>query len=59
MLILVGMLFIVINPYNLFNHQEGGALPPPTLAEMLQMAGEIGDGMAYLSSRKFVHRYPN
>ncbi|XP_067952059.1 insulin-like peptide receptor [Watersipora subatra] len=29
---------------------------PPTLREILQMAAEIADGMAYLSDRKFVHR---
>uniref|UniRef100_A0A8C1MNK9 Tyrosine-protein kinase receptor n=1 Tax=Cyprinus carpio TaxID=7962 RepID=A0A8C1MNK9_CYPCA len=30
--------------------------PPPTLKEMIQMAAEIADGMAYLSAKKFVHR---
>ncbi|XP_069505328.1 insulin receptor [Ambystoma mexicanum] len=30
--------------------------PPPTLPEMLQMAAEIADGMAYLNAKKFVHR---
>ncbi|KAK7116268.1 putative molluscan insulin-related peptide(s) receptor [Littorina saxatilis] len=29
---------------------------PPTVKEILQMAGEIADGMAYLSAKKFVHR---
>ncbi|XP_072284783.1 insulin receptor-related protein [Pyxicephalus adspersus] len=29
---------------------------PPSLKEMLQMAGEIADGMAYLNAKKFVHR---
>ncbi|KAJ2948131.1 hypothetical protein O0L34_g9931 [Tuta absoluta] len=29
---------------------------PPTLANILQMAIEIADGMAYLSAKKFVHR---
>ncbi|XP_075049385.1 insulin receptor-related protein isoform X2 [Mixophyes fleayi] len=29
---------------------------PPSLKEMIQMAGEIADGMAYLSAKKFVHR---
>ena len=29
---------------------------PFSLTEMLQMAGEIADGMAYLASTKFVHR---
>uniref|UniRef100_UPI00358E24DE insulin-like growth factor 1 receptor n=1 Tax=Myxine glutinosa TaxID=7769 RepID=UPI00358E24DE len=30
--------------------------PSPSLQEMLQMAGEIADGMAYLNAKKFVHR---
>ncbi|XP_061458058.1 insulin receptor [Rhineura floridana] len=30
--------------------------PPPTLQEMIQMAAEIADGMAYLNAKKFVHR---
>uniref|UniRef100_A0A1A8IH26 Tyrosine-protein kinase receptor n=1 Tax=Nothobranchius kuhntae TaxID=321403 RepID=A0A1A8IH26_NOTKU len=30
--------------------------PPPTLKEMVQMAAEIADGMAYLHAKKFVHR---
>ncbi|XP_041035673.1 insulin-like growth factor 1 receptor [Carcharodon carcharias] len=29
---------------------------PPTLKDMMQMAGEIADGMAYLNAKKFVHR---
>ncbi|XP_041863346.1 insulin receptor b [Melanotaenia boesemani] len=29
---------------------------PPTLKDMLQMAAEIADGMAYLNAKKFVHR---
>ncbi|KAM7142407.1 insulin receptor isoform 5-T5 [Molossus nigricans] len=28
----------------------------PTLQEMIQMAAEIADGMAYLNAKKFVHR---
>ncbi|KAG8449906.1 hypothetical protein GDO86_016543 [Hymenochirus boettgeri] len=31
-----------------------GAQPP--LQQMIQMAGEIADGMAYLNAKKFVHR---
>uniref|UniRef100_A0A8V5GMN0 Tyrosine-protein kinase receptor n=1 Tax=Melopsittacus undulatus TaxID=13146 RepID=A0A8V5GMN0_MELUD len=30
--------------------------PPPMLREMIQMAAEIADGMAYLNAKKFVHR---
>lgn len=29
---------------------------PPTVREILQMAVEIADGMAYLTAKKFVHR---
>ena len=29
---------------------------PPTLRQIMQMAAEIADGMAYLSAKKFVHR---
>uniref|UniRef100_A0A8C7DUU5 Tyrosine-protein kinase receptor n=1 Tax=Naja naja TaxID=35670 RepID=A0A8C7DUU5_NAJNA len=29
---------------------------PPPLKKMIQMAGEIADGMAYLNANKFVHR---
>lgn len=29
---------------------------PPTLRQILQMAAEIADGMAYLTANKFVHR---
>ena len=29
---------------------------PPLRAEVLQMAAEIADGMAYLAARKYVHR---
>ncbi|KAI5609833.1 insulin receptor b precursor, partial [Silurus asotus] len=29
---------------------------PPTLSDMIQMAAEIADGMAYLNAKKFVHR---
>ncbi|XP_044256884.1 insulin-like receptor [Tribolium madens] len=32
------------------------AKQPPTLKQILQMAIEIADGMAYLSAKKFVHR---
>lgn len=36
--------------------QNNPGLPPPSLKEMIQMAGEIADGMAYLNAKKFVHR---
>lgn len=29
---------------------------PPTIKRIIQMAGEIADGMAYLADKKFVHR---
>lgn len=31
-------------------------LGPPSLSEVLQMAGEIADGMAYLEAKNFIHR---
>ncbi|XP_038624702.1 insulin receptor-related protein isoform X2 [Tachyglossus aculeatus] len=36
--------------------EDNPGLPRPALGDMIQMAGEIADGMAYLSANKFVHR---
>uniref|UniRef100_A0A3B3CHJ2 Insulin-like growth factor 1 receptor n=1 Tax=Oryzias melastigma TaxID=30732 RepID=A0A3B3CHJ2_ORYME len=36
--------------------KEWSSLSLPPLKKMLQMAGQIADGMAYLNSNKFVHR---
>lgn len=36
--------------------QNNPAIAPPSLSKMIQMAGEIADGMAYLNANKFVHR---
>ncbi|KAM4747534.1 insulin-like growth factor 1 receptor [Rhinophrynus dorsalis] len=36
--------------------ESNSGQPPPTLKMMIQMAGEIADGMAYLNANKFVHR---
>ncbi|NXL68134.1 INSRR protein, partial [Chordeiles acutipennis] len=36
--------------------ENNPGLPPPSLKAMIQMAGEIADGMAYLNANKFVHR---
>ncbi|XP_053133978.1 insulin receptor-related protein isoform X2 [Hemicordylus capensis] len=36
--------------------ENNPGLPPPSLKAMIQMAGEIADGMAYLNAKKFVHR---
>ncbi|NXO70242.1 INSRR protein, partial [Phainopepla nitens] len=36
--------------------ENNPGLPLPSLKDMIQMAGEIADGMAYLSANKFVHR---
>ena len=36
--------------------QDNLGRKPPTLKEILQMTGEIADGMAYLAAKKFVHR---
>lgn len=42
---------------NIFNLQQNNpVLAPPSLSKMIQMAGEIADGMAYLNANKFVHR---
>ncbi|PNI30274.1 INSRR isoform 2 [Pan troglodytes] len=38
------------------HHVNNPGLPQPALGEMIQMAGEIADGMAYLAANKFVHR---
>lgn len=36
--------------------ENNPAIAPPSLSKMIQMAGEIADGMAYLNANKFVHR---
>ncbi|KAE8618313.1 hypothetical protein XENTR_v10009352 [Xenopus tropicalis] len=36
--------------------ESNSGQPPPSLKKMIQMAGEIADGMAYLNANKFVHR---
>ncbi|XP_045154458.1 insulin receptor-related protein isoform X2 [Echinops telfairi] len=36
--------------------ENNPGLPQPALGDMIQMAGEIADGMAYLAANKFVHR---
>lgn len=36
--------------------QDNDGRQPPSLKQILQMAGEIADGMAYLADKKFVHR---
>ncbi|EGW07038.1 Insulin receptor-related protein [Cricetulus griseus] len=38
------------------HHVNNPGLPQPALSDMIQMAGEIADGMAYLAANKFVHR---
>uniref|UniRef100_A0A8C4R4F3 Tyrosine-protein kinase receptor n=1 Tax=Eptatretus burgeri TaxID=7764 RepID=A0A8C4R4F3_EPTBU len=38
------------------NEQSESYQAPLTLQTMLQMAGEIADGMAYLNAKKYVHR---
>ncbi|CAD5122534.1 DgyrCDS10951 [Dimorphilus gyrociliatus] len=35
---------------------EDSQLEPPSLGQIMQWAGEIADGMAYLAGHKFVHR---
>ncbi|XP_066540377.1 insulin-like growth factor 1a receptor [Hoplias malabaricus] len=42
---------------SLRSKQQGSCSQPlPSLKTMIQMAGEISDGMAYLNANKFVHR---
>uniref|UniRef100_A0A2K5RBA0 Tyrosine-protein kinase receptor n=1 Tax=Cebus imitator TaxID=2715852 RepID=A0A2K5RBA0_CEBIM len=36
--------------------ENNPVLAPPSLSKMIQMSGEIADGMAYLNANKFVHR---
>ncbi|XP_070619089.1 insulin-like growth factor 1 receptor isoform X3 [Erythrolamprus reginae] len=38
------------------HHVNNPVQNPPPLKKMIQMAGEIADGMAYLNANKFVHR---
>ncbi|KAL4228229.1 hypothetical protein ACF0H5_013662 [Mactra antiquata] len=38
------------------DEEENDGRQPPSLKQILQMAGEIADGMAYLADKKFVHR---
>ena len=37
------------------DEEDNEGRKPPSLKEILQMAGEISDGMAYLASKKYVH----
>ncbi|XP_051506231.1 insulin-like growth factor 1 receptor [Myxocyprinus asiaticus] len=41
---------------SLRSKESTSSLPLPPLKKMIQMAGEIADGMAYLNANKFVHR---
>uniref|UniRef100_A0A8B9L8H0 Tyrosine-protein kinase receptor n=1 Tax=Astyanax mexicanus TaxID=7994 RepID=A0A8B9L8H0_ASTMX len=41
---------------SLRSKQGSCSQPLPSLKKMIQMAGEISDGMAYLNANKFVHR---
>nr|WEY17517.1 insulin-like growth factor 1 receptor [Anadara broughtonii] len=38
------------------DEEDNDGRMPPTLKRIMQMAGEIADGMAYLADKKFVHR---
>nr|AYV97262.1 insulin-like peptide receptor [Sinonovacula constricta] len=38
------------------DEEQNNGRPPPTLKQILQMAGEIADGMSYLADKKYVHR---
>lgn len=46
----------MFQPMVRFLQNNPSGRPPPTLKEMIQMAAEIADGMAYLNAKKFVHR---
>ena len=37
-------------------NNRDGHLAVPTLSQVLQMAADIADGMAYLGNKKIVHR---
>lgn len=50
--LLICVWFLLLAPHP----QNNPGRPPPTLKEMIQMAAEIADGMAYLNAKKFVHR---
>lgn len=52
MLILSFNLNIIIK----FFTKDNPNAQPPSLKQVLQMATEIADGMAYLAAKKFVHR---
>lgn len=47
---------VLLNFFFLHLQQNNPVLAPPSLSKMIQMAGEIADGMAYLNANKFVHR---
>lgn len=38
------------------DEEDNNGRQPPTLKQILLMAGEIADGMAYLADKKYVHR---
>lgn len=38
------------------DEEDNAGRTPPNLHRIMQMAGEIADGMAYLADKKFVHR---
>lgn len=38
------------------DEEENDGRQPPTLRQIMQIAGEIADGMAYLADKKYVHR---
>ncbi|XDV28919.1 hypothetical protein PO909_032112 [Leuciscus waleckii] len=46
----------VMKEFNCHHVQGSSSQSLPPLKKMIQMAGEIADGMAYLNANKFVHR---
>lgn len=72
MLFLYPLIQMILKTYILYSHESvcisehvylfpchlksNAGRSPPTLSDMIQMAAEIADGMAYLNAKKFVHR---
>uniref|UniRef100_A0A665W2J6 Insulin-like growth factor 1 receptor n=1 Tax=Echeneis naucrates TaxID=173247 RepID=A0A665W2J6_ECHNA len=56
MLNLLGKAAALLSCLSVRFQQQWSSLSLPPLKKMLQMAGQIADGMAYLNANKFVHR---
>uniref|UniRef100_A0A672Z2T0 Tyrosine-protein kinase receptor n=1 Tax=Sphaeramia orbicularis TaxID=375764 RepID=A0A672Z2T0_9TELE len=49
-------ILVILGQRSSVAQQQWSSLSLPPLKKMLQMAGQIADGMAYLNANKFVHR---